>query len=103
MVTRGEIWWYEPQHENRRPYVILTRLEACAVLNQVIAIPLTRTVRGIPTEVGLGRADGLPSECVAALDNMTLIRPALCTEKITTLDDRRMQEICTAMGHAVDC
>lgn len=102
-MTRGEVWWYAPADSGRRPHVILTRAEACAVLNQVIAVPLTRTIRGIPTEVGLGRDDGLPAECVASVDNLTLIRPALCIERITTLDDHRMSEICVAMGHAVDC
>lgn len=32
---------------------------------RVLAVPATTTIRGIPTEVALDRADGMPNECVA--------------------------------------
>lgn len=103
MVTRGEIWWYEHQEAGRRPYLILTRPEACSVLNQVIAVPATKTVRAIPTEVPLDEDDGMPSTCVLSLDNVTLIRPALCTSRLTTLGPERMRQVCEALGHATAC
>lgn len=71
MVARGEVWWYESPEAGRRPYLVLTRSEAIPVLRQVLAAPATRTIRGIPTEVGLDRSDGLPEPCVLALDNVS--------------------------------
>lgn len=103
MVARGEIWWHEPPDEKRRPVLILTRNEGVAVLNQVIAVPATTVVRSIPTEVHLGRADGMPTECVLTLDNLRPVRTAHLTEHITTLDGARLAAVCEALAFAVDC
>ena len=102
-MSRGEVWWYEHPHAGRRPFLILSRDEAIPVLNQVLAVPATRTVRDIPTEVVLGRADGMPSACCLTLDNLTVIRPALCTERITRLSPRCMGEVCAALALATAC
>src|SRR3954468_9073021 len=51
---RGDIWWGEAPDQKGRPYLVLTRDEAIPVLRTVLAAPVTRTVRGIPTEVSLG-------------------------------------------------
>jgi mRNA-degrading endonuclease toxin of MazEF toxin-antitoxin module len=50
-VNRGEIRWYtfrEP--DKRRPVLILTRAELIERINEVIVVPVTRTVRGISSE-----------------------------------------------------
>ncbi len=97
------MWWYEHPDAGRRPYLILTRSEACAVLTQVIAVPATTVIRGIPTEVLLDADDGMPRRCVLSLDNVTTIRPALCTERITILDATTMDAVCAALGQAIAC
>lgn len=102
-MSHGEVWWYEPPDVGRRPYVILTRPAAIGMLNQLIAAPVTRTIRQIPTEVRLDPSDGLPSECAVSLDNVTLIRPEFCLRKITTLGPERLHEICAALALAVAC
>ena len=102
-MSRGEVWWYERPSTCRRPYLIITRSEAIPVLNQILAAPVTRTMRGIPTEVGLDQSDGLLVPCVATLDNLAQIRPALCTERITTLGPERMDQVCEALRAAVAC
>src|SRR3990172_6698960 len=78
VVARGEIWWYEHPEAGRRPFLVLTRSEAVPVLTQILAVPATRTVRGIPTEVALDESDGMPGPCALSVDNVSLIRPALC-------------------------
>jgi mRNA interferase MazF len=103
VVSRGEVWWYEHPRAGRRPFLILTRDEALPVLLQVLAVPATTTVRGIPTEVGLDAGDGMPSACCLTLDNVTPIRAALCTELITRLSAQRMTEVCTALAAATSC
>ncbi len=102
-MRRGEVWWYEHPQAGRRPFLILSRDEAIPVLNQILAVPATRTVRDIPTEVVLGRADGMPSPCCLTLDNLTVIRPALCTDRITRLSVDRMREVCAALALATAC
>ena len=102
-MSRGEVWWYEHPRAGRRPFLILTRDEAIAVLTQVLAVPATRTIRGIPTEVPLGEEDGMPARCCLTLDNVTPIRVSLCTERITTLGADRMREVCSALSAASAC
>lgn len=102
-MRRGEVWWYEHPRAGRRPFLVLTRDEVIPVLTQVLAVPATRTVRGIPTEVALDRADGMPSGCVLSLDNVTPIRRALCTERITALSPARMRGVCEALSAATGC
>lgn len=103
MVARGEVWWYAHPDAGRRPYLVLSRNEAIPVLNQLIAIPATRTIRGIPTEVRLSTDDGMPTECVLAVDNVSLIRPEFCTERITSLGPDKLRAVCDAFAFAIAC
>lgn len=72
-------------------------------MNQVLGVPATSVVRGIPTEVGLDETDGMPRACVLALDNVSVIRKALCTERITRLGPDRMLAVCEALQQATAC
>lgn len=103
MVARGEVWWYEDPRAGRRPFLILTRDQAIPVLNQVLAVPATRTIRRIPTEVELDSSDGMPTSCALAVDNTAPIRVSLCTERITRLSPARMQAVCDALALATAC
>ncbi len=103
MVARGEVWWVEEPDADPRPYLILTRSEAVGVLTKLLAIPCTRTIREIPTEVPLGRSDGMPAPCVLTLDNVTAIRKSLCTQRITRLSSAKMHEVCEALRIAAAC
>lgn len=102
-MRRGEVYWYEHPEAGRRPWLILTRTEALAVLNQVLAVPVTRTIRHIPTEVALDEEDGLPAPCVLSLDNVAPIRPSLCTSLVCTLSLEKMRAVCHALEQATGC
>jgi mRNA interferase MazF len=73
LVSRGEVWWGETPKHGRRPYLVLHRNAAIGVLAEILVCPLTRTVRGIDTEVPLDQGDGLPEACVASLDNVVML------------------------------
>lgn len=103
MVTRGDICWAELPVAGRRPALVLTRVEAIPVLKRVIVVPLTRTIREIPTEVRLGPEDGLPDECVANFDNVENVSRRLLSDPITTLSGPRMHEVCRALAIATGC
>jgi mRNA interferase MazF len=64
---------------------------------------VTRTIRGIETEVEIGSTDGMPIECAVSLDNLRTVPQALLTRPITKLDFTRMSAICRALAHATDC
>ena len=57
----------------------------------------------IPTEVSLGRGDGMPAECVLSLDNLATLPKALFRERITRLSVARMTEVCRALALATGC
>jgi len=100
---RGEVWWGEIEDVGRRPFLVMTRSAAVPVLHNLLAAPITRTVRDIPTEVRLGPDDGMPSECVANFDNLRVVPKAYLVERIAALDPLRMVEACRALRVAVDC
>ena len=73
---RGEVWWGEIEHVGRRPFLVMTRTAAIPVLHSVLAAPVTRTVRNIPTEVRLGPDDGMPTDCAASVHNRSVVPKA---------------------------
>lgn len=103
VVQRGDIWWHEPPEEKARPVLILSRAAAVPVMAKVLAAPLTTTVRGIPSEVGIGPDDGVPRDCVVSLDNIAPVRRAHLTRRVVRLDPPRMAEVCRALAIATDC
>ena len=52
------------------PAVIVTRDRAIPYLRNVCVVAVTSRVRGLPTEVPLGRSQGLSRDCVANCDNL---------------------------------
>ena len=103
MVARGEIWWYEPPRAKRRPYLILTRAAGVPILTTLVAVPATTNRRDIASEVNLGPEHGMPTECALTLDNISTITKAHLTERITTLSDSTLHEVCRALQFVVEC
>lgn len=101
--ARGEIWWGEAPNEKGRPFLILTRDEAIPVLRAILVAPVTRTIRGIPTEVAVGAEEGLPAEGVAALDNILTFPKAMLVRRMGALAAGRRREPCEALRAVTDC
>jgi mRNA interferase MazF len=92
-VKRGEVHWYTFKvPDKRRPVLILTRNSAIGFLHSVTIAPITTTIRDIPTEVYLSRADGMLTECAVNLDNIQTVPKAKIGPLITKLSSERMQE-----------
>ena len=100
---RGQVWWGEIEAVGRRPFLIMSRTSAVGVLNGVLAAPITRTIRGIPTELPLGLEDGMFTDCVASFDNLRHVPKANLIDHICTLGPMRLAEACAALRAAVDC
>jgi mRNA interferase MazF len=100
---RGEVWWGEIEEVGRRPFLVMTRSAAIPVLHNLLAAPVTRTVRHLPTELELGPDDGMPAECAASFDNLRLVPKSYLVERVCVLDPIRMIEACGALRAAVDC
>ncbi|MGH3434491.1 MAG: type II toxin-antitoxin system PemK/MazF family toxin [Thermocrispum sp.] len=100
---QGDVWWAEAQGLGRRPMLIVTRSSALPVLSRVLVAPVTRTVRGIPTEIPLGTGEGLAQACAASFDNLQPIPRSALVERAGALGARRQPEICQALAAVADC
>jgi len=99
--SQGEIWWAEAE-DKRRPVLVVTRSEAVPVLEWIVVAPVTRTVRGIPTEVALDSEHGLAKPSAASFDNLQPIRKTYLTEIVGSIPDARTQ-IRRALSALADC
>ena len=100
---RGEVWWGEIEDVGRRPFLVMTRSAAIPVLHHLLAAPVTRTIRGIPTELPLSPDDGMPADCAASFDNLRVVPKAYLVDRLTSLNSVRLAEACRALRAAVDC
>ncbi len=101
-MNRGDVCWYTfKTPDKRRPVLILTRDSAIAVLNSVTVVPITSTIRSIPTEVVLTEDDGLPSTCAANFDNLQTVSKSNIGDRIARLTARKMKETGVAVSFAL--
>lgn len=78
MVGRGDIFWADlGPPAGRRPVCVLTRDAAIEVLTAITCAPITRTIRGIRSEVEVPPTQGLPDQSVINCDNLITIPTAL--------------------------
>lgn len=100
---QGEVWWANlPRPVGRRPVVLLTRSDAIPRLTGVTVAPLTRTIRGIPSEVVLSTEHGVPTLCAVSLDNILTILKKSLDVRITSLDKDTVKDIFAAVRFAFD-
>lgn len=100
---RGEVWWADVPGDKTRPVLVLTRERFIVRLHSVLVAPVTTRVRGIPTEVELTEADGLPRPCAANLDNVFTLRRNRLQQRIAELPPARMDEVCRSFRFATGC
>jgi len=102
-LRRGEVRWYAfARPDKKRPVVILTRDSVLEYLGEATIAPITRTVRGIPSEVPLGPEDGMPEPCAVNLDHVQTVARGRLGALVTTLSTQRMAEIREALLFALD-
>lgn len=102
-MDRGEVWWADlPSPMGRRPVLILTRSAAVAVRNQVVVAQVTTTVHGLPCEVALTPADGMPKQCVVNCDVLLTIAKARFGSRIAKLTPSKMADVNQAIRFALD-
>jgi mRNA interferase MazF len=102
-MQRGEIWWAQlGLPAGRRPVLLLSRNKAYEFRTSVTVAPVTRTIRGISTEVILDEQDGMPVKCVVNLDDIVTIPKNLLIEKITGLSSEKIKAVNIAVMFALD-
>lgn len=85
-----------------RPALVLTRALAAERMRSVTIAPITTTVRGLSTEVAVGRANGLDHEGVVSLDNVRTIPAEALGRQIGWLSDAEEPALARAIILAFD-
>ena len=103
MVARGEVWWGEAPDEKGRPFLVVSRDAANAVMERVLVAPVSRRVRGVPSELPLGEDEGLPVSSVASFDNVRPFPKAMLVRRLGALSPGRRHELCVVAAATLDC
>lgn len=88
--------------DKSRPVLVLTRELVRPHLNTVTVAPITRTIRGLSTEVGCGPENGLEDPCAVACDHITTIPAARLGRQIGRLLDEQERDLTRAIHAAFD-
>ena len=104
MVARAEIYWADlGPPAGRRPVCVLTRDAAAAVLTAVVCAPVTRTIRGIRSEVEIGPSQGLSDQCAVNCDSLvTVPLHSLDGRPVGRLDESMRADLDRALRYAFD-
>jgi len=102
-MRRGEVWFaITPGGE--RPVLILTRDPVADRIGSVVVAALTRTRRGLSSELELtAAADCVPSDCVVSFDNIHTVPRDAFRRKVAGLSAPRMAKACRALNDALGC
>ncbi|MBA2298342.1 MAG: type II toxin-antitoxin system PemK/MazF family toxin [Actinobacteria bacterium] len=102
-MRRGEIW-FATTPGGDRPVLVVTRDPVADRIESVVVAALTRTVRGLVSEIELTRAeDGVPSACVVNFDNLHTLHRSALRRRVATLTPARMAHACRALNAALGC
>jgi mRNA interferase MazF len=102
-MQRGEIW-FAATPGGDRPVLVLTRDPVADRIGSVVVAALTRTRRGLVSELVLtAREDGVPTECVVNFDNLHTLPRSTFRRRVTQLSARRISNVCRALRDALGC
>ena len=85
-----------------RPVVVLTRDAARPAMTKVTVAPITSTVKGLSSEVPVGRQNGLDHAGVVSLDNVVTIPTALGGRNVGFLLPAQEAQLARAVVLAFD-
>jgi len=93
-MKRGEIRWYKYKTpDKKRPVLVLTRDSILEYLGEITVAPITSTVREIPSEVFLSKADGMIKDCAINLDHIQTVSKGKIGSIITTLSQDKLKQV----------
>ena len=102
-MKHGDIRWYKfVRSDKKRPVLILTRDSVLEYLNEVTIAPITSTVRNIPSEVSLTKADGMLRNCAVNCDHLQTVPKGKIGPLITSLLPTKMADVGQAIRFALD-
>jgi mRNA interferase MazF len=88
--------------DKARPVLILTREVVIPYLTRLTVAPITSTVRGLSTELPVGRPNGLDHDSVVSLDNIVTIPKTALGRLLGHLHDLDEPALTAAIHAAFD-
>jgi mRNA interferase MazF len=82
--------------------VIVTRDVAIPSLTSVTVVQVTTSIRGAPSELPVGAAEGLRHDSVASCDNIYTIRKSQLSKWIGALGPDKLDELAKTIRIALD-
>jgi mRNA interferase MazF len=101
-MQRGEIW-FAATPGGDRPVLVLTRDPVADRIGSVVVAALTRTRRGLVSELVLTPEDGVPTDGVVNFDNIHTIPRDTLRRRVAVLSPGRMAEACRSLQAATGC
>ncbi len=102
-MKHGDIRWPGTHSRSRRKLVpVLTRDSVAAYLGEVTVAPITSTVRNIPSEAFLSKAEGVPRDCAVNCDHLQTVSKGKIGSLITSLPPAKMSDVGRAIRFALD-
>lgn len=83
-----------------RPALVLTRTSVIPFLNAVTIAPLTRTIRGVRTEILLGVSEGLKATSAAQFDALQTVAIGTVGRFVGSVGPHRKRELAAALLYA---
>jgi mRNA interferase MazF len=88
--------------DKSRPVLILTRELARSAMTRVTVAPITSTIKGLSSEVPVGRSNGLDHDGVASIDNTVTIPARSLGRTLGFLTDAQERDLARAVVLAFD-
>jgi len=102
-MQRDDVW-FATTRGGGRPVLVLTRDPVAARIGSVVVAALTKTRRGLVSELDLSAAtDGVPSDCVVNFDNLHTLPREAFRRKVTSLSGPRLAAACRVLAAATGC
>lgn len=101
-MQRGEIW-FAATPGGDRPVLVLTRDPVAERIGAVVVVAVTRTRRGLVSELELTTADGVPTDSIVNFDNVHTIPRESFRRRVAALSPARMADACRTLQAATGC
>ena len=102
-MQRGDIW-FAATPGGDRPVLVLTRDPVAARIGSIVVAALTRTRRGLVSELDLSAdADGVPTDCVVNFDNIHTLPRDVFRRRVVGLSAMKLAEACRVLAAATGC
>jgi len=101
-MQRGEIW-FAVTPGGDRPVLVLTRDPVADRIGVVVVAALTRTQRGLVSELELTVDDGVPTASFVNFDNIHTLARESFRWRVAPLSAARMAEACRTLQAAMGC